>query len=105
MSRRILQSLGLLGFTLATALVTLFAIDRVMPSPLILLPLLVTAPAMVLGATVFAARRRSAFSTPSPSPLTQPAPRLESIVFVSPVLLGRVRPHATASFVSQRRTA
>lgn len=100
---RILQSLGLLSVSVATALVTLFVIDRVVPSPIVLLPLLVTAPAMIVG--LFVARRRSISPPPEINPVMPPGPRLESIVFVSPLRIGSVRPHPTTSFAPERKTA
>ena len=63
MSNRILQSLGLLAFTLA--IVSLFAIDRVMPSPLVLLPILSAIPSIMLGTFLAGQRSSSPAATPA----------------------------------------
>jgi hypothetical protein len=49
MITRIGKAMGMLGVSWISALAALFLIDRVAPSPIVLLPLLVTAPAIALN--------------------------------------------------------
>ena len=99
MSNRILQSVGLLAFTLISAIASLFAIDRVMPSPLVFLPILSAIPSIMLG-TFLASQRSSsqAAAALASRKAAATAPRLRSIVFVSPVAIRSPVPSKPAGF-------